>query len=110
MSNTMRYKEYIGSVNYEDESGFLYGKIEAIDDLITYEATDVQEIKAAFREAVEDYILLCSETGKKPGKSYKGSFNIRLSKELHQKAAVQAANKGISLNQLVKEAVEKYTR
>jgi predicted HicB family RNase H-like nuclease len=110
MSNTIRYKEFIGSVNYDDDGGYLYGKIEAIDDLITYEANDVQGLKAAFREAVEDYILLCNEAGKEPGKSYKGSFNVRFPQELHQKAAVKAAQKGISLNQLVKEAVEEYTR
>ena len=110
MSNTMHYKNFIGSVNYDDECGFLYGKIEAIDDLVTYEAKDVTGLKTAFQEAVEDYIHLCEETGKKPGKSYKGSFNVRFPQELHQKAAVKAAQKGISLNQLVKEAVEEYTR
>ncbi len=109
MSNTMSYKNFIGSVNYDDREELLYGKIEAIDDLVTYEGKDIPSLKTAFHEAVEDYILLCKEAGKKPGKSYKGNLNIRLSEKLHKQAAFKAAEKGISLNQLIKESVEKYT-
>ena len=41
---------------------------------------------------------------------YKGSFNVRLTAELHQKAARKSALLGISLNQLVQRAVEKELR
>ncbi len=40
-------------------------------------------------------------------KSYKGSFNVRVSPELHRLAAQKARRKGLSLNQLVQEAIEK---
>jgi predicted HicB family RNase H-like nuclease len=41
-------------------------------------------------------------------KSYKGSFNIRIDPDLHKKAAMLSANLGLSLNQLVEEAIQKY--
>jgi len=104
----MHYKNYIGSVNYDDREELLYGKIEAIDDLVTYEGKDVEGLKKAFQEAVEDYLQLCCEVGKTPGKSYKGSLNVRLSEKLHRQAAMKAAEKGITLNQLIRESVEKY--
>lgn len=109
MSNKMTYKNFIGSVNYDDREELLYGKIEAIDDLVTYEGKDIPSLKAAFQEAAEDYLSLCKEAGKEPGKSYKGNLNIRLTEKLHRQAALKAAEKGISLNQLIKESVEKYT-
>jgi len=104
----MSYKNFVGSVKYDDREEILYGKIEAIDDLVTYEGKDIAGLKAAFHEAVEDYLHLCRGAGKKPGKSFKGSLNIRLSEELHREAAIKAAEKGITLNQLIRESVEKY--
>ncbi len=108
MSNTMSYKNFVGSVKYDDREEILYGKIEAIDDLVTFEGKDIASLKTAFHEAVEDYLHLCRETGKNPGKSFKGSLNIRLSEKLHREAAIKAAEKGITLNQLIRESVEKY--
>ena len=55
--------------------------------------------------AVEDYLELCKETGKKVFRSFKGSFNIRLNPDLHFKFFEKAALDGKTLNQYVKEAV-----
>jgi len=38
-------------------------------------------------------------------KEYKGSFNIRLPKELHRRLALEAAKRKISLNQHIKETL-----
>jgi predicted HicB family RNase H-like nuclease len=40
-------------------------------------------------------------------KSFKGSFNVRVKPDMHKKAAMLAIMKGISLNQLVQNAIEK---
>jgi predicted HicB family RNase H-like nuclease len=40
-------------------------------------------------------------------KSFLGSFNVRVKPEIHQKAAMLATTKGISLNQLVQKAIER---
>ena len=106
MKDFLLYKDYIGSVHFNADDEIFFGKIEGIDDLISFEGTSVAELKKAFEEAVEDYIHLCKENGKKLEKSYKGSFNIRISPELHKKAKRLAIMKGISLNQFVQKAVE----
>ena len=108
MKNKMQYKNFIGSVNYDDREELLYGRIEGIDDLITFEGKDTKELKKAFQDAVEDYLELCKEAGKAPGKSYKGSLNVRLTEDLHLQAAKKASERSISLNQLIREAVEDY--
>ncbi|NEQ63333.1 MAG: type II toxin-antitoxin system HicB family antitoxin, partial [Moorea sp. SIO4A1] len=41
MNNFMKYKEYLGSVNYNDEDEIFYGKVEYIRSLISYEGQDV---------------------------------------------------------------------
>jgi predicted HicB family RNase H-like nuclease len=110
MKDVLRYKDFIGSVHFSADDDCFFGKIEGIDDLVTFEGRDVDELKRAFREAVEDYSMLCRRAGKPLHKSYGGTFNVRMPAELHQKAARKSALLGISLNQLVQRAVEREVR
>jgi len=106
MKDFLLYKDYIGSVHFNSEDEIFFGKIEGIEDLISFEGSSVAELKKSFEESVEDYIILCKESGKKNEKSYKGSFNVRIDPEVHKKAKRIAIMKGISLNQFVQKAVE----
>ena len=107
MKDLLQYKDFIGSVHFSAEDEVFFGKIEGINDLVTFEGTTVEEINNAFREAVDDYIDICKETGKPLQKSYKGSFNVRIAPELHKKAMQKSLILGISLNKLVQRALEK---
>ena len=107
MKDVLNYKDFLGSVHFSAEDECFFGKIEGIDDLVTFEGKDVKALKNSFREAVEDYIELCKITKKPLLKSYKGSFNIRIAPELHKKAVQKSLMLGISLNQLVQKAIEK---
>ena len=106
MKDVLIYKDYIGSVHFNADDEVFFGKIEGVEDLITFEGNSVLEVKGAFEEAVNDYIQLCKENGKKLEKSYKGSFNIRIAPEIHKKAKRLPLMKGISLNQFIQKAVE----
>ncbi len=108
MKDMMSYKGYHGSVHYSDEDRVFHGKIEFIRSLISYEGGDVEGLRKAFEEAVDDYLELCDEEGKKPEKSFKGSFNVRTGSDLHRKAVLFAKAKGSNLNKVVSEALEKY--
>lgn len=107
MKDILMYKDFIGSVHFSADDKVFHGKIEGITDLVTFEGKSVDELEKAFHEAVNDYITLCKEAGKKPLKSCRGSFNVRIPSELHIKAMNQAVKLGIPLNQLVQKAIEK---
>ena len=105
MNNYMTYKSYIGTVNYNADDEVFHGKINGINDLITFEGQSVKELKKSFHDSVNDYLETCRELGKQPDKTYKGSFNVRISTELHRKATAIATKKQISLNDFVKRAI-----
>ena len=108
MENVLRYKDFVGTVEFNSDDKVFHGKLAFITDLVTFEGTSVTELESAFVEAVNDYLALCESVGKKPEKSFAGSFNIRMKPELHRQVAIASLEKGISLNQLVVEAVRKY--
>jgi len=101
------YKEFIGSVRFSADDEVFHGKIEGIDDRVSYEGITVTELMRNFRNAVDDHIVLCGEAGKKPVKSCKGTFNVRIPVDLHQAAVKKATLLGVSLNQVVKSALER---
>ena len=105
--NTLTYKDYIGSVSFSAEDEVFYGKIEHINDLITFESGNAHEIKSAFEEAVDEYISFCEEKGVKPDKPFKGSFNVRLKPLIHKLAYQKALEKGMSLNKFIEMTLEK---
>lgn len=106
MKDVLTYKDYMGSVHYCAEDEIFYGKLEGIEDLVTFEAKNVDALKSAFKESVEDYLETCKREDKETEKSYKGSFNVRISPELHKSAKRAAVEQGISLNQLMQKALE----
>jgi hypothetical protein len=61
----MIYKDYTGSVE-QSETGFLYGKICYIDDLVTYEGKTPEELNAEFQKSVDVYLETCKQAGKEP--------------------------------------------
>ena len=105
MKDVMIYKDFIGSVHYSTDDEVFFGKLEGINDSIGFEGKSVKELKSAFEEAVDDYLELCETNNKEPQKLYRGSFNIRISTDLHKKAAQLALTKGISLNQYIENAI-----
>ena len=106
MKDVMVYGDYIGSVHFSAEDEVFYGKIEGVNDLVTFEGRNVDELKNSFTEAVENYISICREEGREMSRTYKGTFNVRISPELHRKAVWVASLNGISLNQLIQNAIE----
>lgn len=54
----------------------------------------------------QPYLELCEKIGKIPEKEFKGSFNIRISPEVHKQIALVAAQKDISLNRYVANVIE----
>ncbi|MBG1266172.1 type II toxin-antitoxin system HicB family antitoxin [Nostoc sp. WHI] len=108
MNDMMQYKDYFGSIHYSDEDKIFYGQIEHIRSLISFEGEDVASLRASFEEAIDDYLALCEEKGIEPEKPFKGSFNVRVGSQLHRQAALYAQQRGVNLNKLVTDALERY--
>lgn len=100
----MEYKGYLGSVEVEMTELFVFGRLLFIRDVVSYRAHDLKQIRSAFEAAVDDYLLTCAELHEAPEVPCKGTFNVRIGPELHQKVALAASRQGVSLNEWVKDA------
>ena len=103
----LTYKGFIGSVHFSTEDDLFFGKVEGINDLITFEGDSVQELKNAFYYVIDEHIRDCEKENIAVEKSYKGSFNLRLPPALHRRAAITAKSQGSTLNAFVRESIER---
>ncbi|MEI8004727.1 MAG: type II toxin-antitoxin system HicB family antitoxin [Bacteroidota bacterium] len=106
-TNILLYKGYMGSVNFSSDDEVFWGKIEHINDLITFESDDAHELKDSFERTIDEYLAFCKEKNIQPEKPFKGSFNIRLSAEVHRRAFIKAKQEGVSLNKFIETTLEK---
>jgi len=103
----LEYKGYLGSVEVDPEARTFHGRIEFIADLVSFEGCSYSALNREFKAAVDDYLETCKKAGREPDVPFKGTFNVRIGAELHKRVAITAKKCGRSLNEIVKEAVEK---
>lgn len=102
----LKYKNFIGSVEYSETDKILFGKVQGIRGLISYEGQNVEELEQDFRAGIDEYLEICKEKGIEPQKSFTGTFNVRIPSDTHSMAVVKAQELGINLNTFVKNAIE----
>ena len=97
--NTMTYKGHTARVDFDDAEGIFSGRLLGISDVVGFHADNVPELRAAFEDAVDDYVETCARIGKQPEKPASGKLMLRIPPDVHRAALVAAESAGTSLNQ-----------
>ncbi len=105
--NLMTYKDYAARIEYSEKDGCLIGHIAGIRDVIGFHGESVAELRAAFAEAVDDYLATCEKLGRTPQKPYSGKVMLRIDPALHARVAALAEAQGKSLNAWTQEQMQK---
>ena len=93
MAKKLTYKKYTGSVEYSEEDGMFFGKLLYITDLVLYDAETEEQLQESFESAVDEYLEDC-----------KGTFNVRVTPEVHLELKFMAIRNNKSLNEIVSQA------
>ncbi len=86
----MKYKGYIGRVEYDDEAGLFHGEVINARDVITFQGTSVEEIKREFQLSIDVYLDFCAEHDKTPDNPDAGHLVLDIPPDL-QTAIIRAA-------------------
>lgn len=71
-ANTLKYKGYEGSVDFDFSDNLLSGKVLGIRAGLVYEAQTLQELQTAFRQTIDDYLQYCKNENLVPEKPFPG--------------------------------------
>ena len=66
MCEKLACKGFTSTPRYDIEGKVIYGTIDEIDGFASYEAKRADGVETAFRNAVDDYIDACGESGVDP--------------------------------------------
>lgn len=110
----IHYRGYSALIDFDPDDMILVGRVAGLHDVVGFHAEDAAGIKAAFEEAVDDYLETCAKIGKDPEKAYSGKVMLRVSPELHSHISRAAELSGKSINQwgeeVLRRAVERGSR
>jgi predicted HicB family RNase H-like nuclease len=110
MINFMSYKGYTTSMIFDVEDKIIVGRVQDIDDIISFHGESVSEFESNFHAAIEDYLAASKQLGSTPEKPASGKVMLRIAPEIHAAALKAAARSGTSLNKWAEGALGKAAR
>lgn len=105
--NNMTYNGYTARIEYDDKDAIFVGHLAGIRDIVSFQGTTVDELKAAFHEAVDHYLAVCTRRGETPQRPYSGNLMLRISPDIHAAVATAAQVRKQSINQWASEVLGK---
>jgi len=98
-------RDYLYSVVWSEEDDAFIGRVLEFPSLAAHGSTQAKalsEIRSVVQHAFEDLQDSGEEVPEPLNKRpYSGKLNVRLPKYLHRQLAIEAAEEGVSLNQLI---------
>lgn len=110
MATTMKHKDYIATIEYDDDANLFHGEVANLRDVVTFQGRSVAELKKAFRQSIGDYLEFCAKRGEEPERPVSGKFVVRVAPEVHSRVAAAAVREGVSMNQWVARTLERATK
>ncbi|MEW5767518.1 MAG: type II toxin-antitoxin system HicB family antitoxin [bacterium] len=102
----MKYKGYLGRVDFDNEANIFYGEVINIRDVIAFQGKSVGELRQAFEDSVDDYLAFCAERGEEPNQPFSGRFTIHLSPKRYRKLILAAEKAGKDIGAWATEVLE----
>lgn len=106
VNNVLKIDGHSAVVSYDPEIEMFRGEFVGLNGSADFYATSVETLKAEGQASLRTFLAVCTERGIAPERKFSGTFNVRIDKKVHERAAIAAAARGVSLNTLVQEAIE----
>jgi len=108
MNSIMEYHGYHAIISYDQEDDMFIGEVLGVNDSLNFYGNTTKELRESFHQSIDNYVKLCKEKGKKPEKEYRGTFNVRISPELHKRLSEEADLNNITLNKQIKLILQEH--
>ena len=110
MINSMSYKGYTTNMVFDAEDKIIIGRVQDIDDIISFHGESIAEFESNFHAAIEDYLAASKQLSSAAEKPASGKVMLRIAPKVHAAALKAAARSGTSLNKWAEAALGKAAR
>ena len=105
--SSMTHDGYVAEIDIDADSGLLSGIVLNTRATLHFAGRTVDELRAAFRDTINEYRAWCRSEGEEPEKPYSGTLSLRIDPGLHRRRAIKAAMENTSVNALIGAVLEK---
>ena len=109
LTNLLKYKGYYARIAFDPSADAFHGRVIGIQDVIDFYGRTPDELRAEFKNSVEEYLAWCAKEGTKPEKTWLGKLTIRVNEELRRRLAVVAAASDESVNTWITNLLDRET-
>jgi len=102
----MECRGYWARITFDPEAELFHGEIINIRDVITFQGTEVSELRRALKDSVEDFLEFCASRGEEPEPPFSGRLTVQLSPEQHRKVVLAAQRAGKNIETWVADTLE----
>ena len=96
--NTIKYKGFEASLDFDPEDKIIVGRVLDISDIISFHALSIPEFEEVFQQSIDSYIRDCETLNRAPEKPASGKLMLRVNPSIHAAALKEAKRNGVSLN------------
>ncbi|MBP2291921.1 type II toxin-antitoxin system HicB family antitoxin [Azospirillum rugosum] len=105
----MDYKGYKAQIDFDNDAGIFVGEVINTRDGITFTGRSVDELRTAFRKAVDDYLEMACDIAGNTDQPLSGKLAIRVNPTLHRAIATCAEREGKSVAAWVADRLSEAT-
>ena len=102
--NTMQYKGYTASINFDEDDDIFVGRVVGIRDIIAFHADNVADLKKEFAEMIDFYLESCARDGEEPNKPTSNKLTLRIAPRVRAAINAAAERAGTSTNRWAEAA------
>ena len=107
MTNVMTIDGHTAVISFDPELGRFRGEFTGLNGGADFYASSVDELRREGTRSLQTFLEVCTAHGIVPLKRFSGKFVVRVPAELHERVTEAATAEGVSLNQWVKQALER---
>lgn len=106
MNNTMKIGNHVAVIQYDPEIDMLRGEFVGLNGGADFYAKDIEALRKEGKTSLRVFLETCKTNHIEPTKRFSGKFQARIPPEIHARATEAALARGVSLNNLVQQAIE----
>lgn len=105
--NVLKIDGYDAVIFYDPDIDMFRGEFVGLNGSADFYATTVPRLKAEGARSLREFLAICKERNIEPNKKFSGTFAVRMGKRKHEALATAAAARGVSMNALIDQAIER---
>jgi predicted HicB family RNase H-like nuclease len=107
MRNIITVDGYSAKIEFDPTTDMFRGEILGLSGGADFYGKTPEQLRTEFKKSLDYYLKICARKGIEPREQYSGKLMLRISPEVHERAALLAQAQGKSINAWIADALAK---